>query len=180
MLQVVGRLCGVQAQVLAAAALAVRVRQQGWPADSVARALEERRLMRTWAMRGTLHLLTPEEAGAYLSLVGAARSWEKGSWQRAFGVAPEEMVALVEAIGQVLDGQVLSRDELVAGVGEVLGRPELEAQLRSSWGTVLKPVAWQGGLCHASSHGNRVTFARPDQWLPDWAGCLIRRKLPRS
>ncbi len=126
--------------------------------------------MRTWAMRGTLHLLTPDEAGAYLSLVGAARSWEKGSWQKAFGVAPDEMVALVEAVGQVLDGQVLSRDELVAAVGEVLGRPELEAELRSGWGTVLKPVAWQGGLCHATSEGNRVSFARSDQWLPEWAG----------
>ena len=84
---VVRRLCGVQAQVPAAASLAVRVRQQNSAAGGVTRALEERRLMRTWAMRGTLHLLTPKEAGAYLSLVGASRSWEKGSWRKAFGLA---------------------------------------------------------------------------------------------
>jgi hypothetical protein len=48
-------------------------------------------------------------------------------------------------VRQVLDGQVLSRDELVAAVGEVLGRTDLEAQLRSGWVAVLKPVAWQGG-----------------------------------
>jgi hypothetical protein len=167
---VVRRLCGVQAQVPAAADLAIRVREQGSPRGVVDRALAERRLVRMWAMRGTLHLLTPDQAGAYLSLVGAARSWEKGSWQKAFGVAADEMVALVDAVGQVLDGQVLSRDELVAAVGEVLGRPELETELRSGWGAVLKPVAWQGGLCHATSHGNRVSFARPDQWLPEWAG----------
>jgi Winged helix DNA-binding domain len=123
-----------------------------------------------WAMRGTLHLMAPEHAGAYLSLVGAARPWEKGSWQKAFGVAPDEMVALVDAVYQVLDRQVLGRDELVEAVGEVLGRPDLETQLRSSWGAVLKPVAWQGKLCHAGSNGNRVRFAQPDQWLPDWAG----------
>ena len=35
---------------------------------------------------------------------------------------------------------------------------------------MLKPVAWQGGLCHAMTDGNRVSFARPDQWLPDWSG----------
>jgi hypothetical protein len=167
---VVRRLCGVQAQVPAAAALAVRVRQQASPPGGVTGALEERRLMRTWAMRGTLHLLAPKEAGAYLSLVGAARSWEKASWQKAFGMAPDEMVTLVEAIGQTLDGRVLSRDELVAAVGELVDRPDLEAELRSGWGAVLKPVAWQGGLCHATSDGNRVRFARPDQWLPDWAG----------
>jgi hypothetical protein len=167
---IVRRLCGVQAQVPAAAALAVRVRQQSSPPDGVQRALEERRLMRTWAMRGTLHVLAPNEAGAYLSLVGAARSWEKGSWQKAFGVAPDEMMALVEAVAHVLDGRALSRDELVVAVGEVLGRADLEAELRSGWGAVLKPVAWQGGLCHATSEGNRVSFARPDQWLPDWGG----------
>jgi winged helix DNA-binding protein len=169
-MDVVRRLCGVQAQVPAAASLAVRVRQQSSPAGGVTRALEERRLMRTWAMRGTLHLLAPSEAGAYLSLVGASRSWEKGSWQKAFGLAPEEVVMLVEAVGQVLDGQVLSRDELVTAVGELLDRPDLEAELRSGWGAVLKPVAWQGGLCHATYDGNRVSFSRPDQWLPDWAG----------
>jgi hypothetical protein len=167
---VVRRLCGVQAQVPAAAALAVRVRQQASPPAGVTGALEERRLVRTWAMRGTLHLLAPKEAGAYLSLVGAARSWEKASWQKAFGMAPDEMVTLVEAVGQALDGRVLSRDELVAAVGELLDRPDLEAELRSGWGAVLKPVAWQGGLCHATSDDSRVRFARPDQWLPDWTG----------
>jgi hypothetical protein len=30
--------------------------------------------MRTWAMRGTLHLLSPDEAGAYLALMAAGRS----------------------------------------------------------------------------------------------------------
>jgi len=121
-------------------------------------------------MRGTLHLLAPDEAGAYLSLVGASRPWEKPSWQKAFGVTPDEMLALGEAVGQVLDGQVLRRNELVAAVAEVLRRADLKAHLRSGWGTVLKPVAWKGGLCHATPDGNRVTFARPDQWLRDWGG----------
>lgn len=168
--EVVRRLCGVQAQVPAAAALAVRVRQQDPARDGVTRALEDRRLMRTWAMRGTLHLLAPEEAGAYLSLMAAARSWEKPSWQKVSGISPDEMVALVGAVRHALDGRVLSRDGLVAEVTRLLDRPELESALRSGWSAVLKPVAWQGALCHATPDGNRVNFARPDQWLPDWVG----------
>jgi hypothetical protein len=167
-LDVISRLCGVQAQVPTAAALAVRVRQQNSFPGGAESAWKERRLIRTWAMRGTLHLLAPDEAGAYLSLVVAARSWEKGSWQKAFGVTPNEMAELVDAVRHVLDGQVLSRDELVAAVSRFLGRPDLEAQLRSGWGALLKPAAWQGALCHAGSDGNRVSFARPDQWLADW------------
>jgi hypothetical protein len=94
----------------------------------------------------------------------------EGQLAEGLRLGPEEVVILVEAVGRVLDGRVLSRAELVTAVGELLDRPDLEAELRSGWGAVLKPVAWQGGLCHATYDGNRVSFARPDQWLPDWTG----------
>lgn len=45
---VVRRLCGVQAQVPAAAELAVRVRQETSLPDDVNSELEGRRLIRTW------------------------------------------------------------------------------------------------------------------------------------
>ena len=169
-LDVVRRLCGAQAQVPAAAALAIGVRQARPVPGAVDRALADGLLMRTWAMRGTLHLLTPDEAGAYLALMAAGRSWEKGSWVKAFGVAPDEMAELTEAVAEALGDRALTREELVAELGTRLGRPDLEAELRSGWGAVLKPVAWQGVLCHGPASGNRVTFARPDRLLPGWAG----------
>ena len=168
--EIVRRLCGVQAQVPAAAALAVGVRQADPVAGAVDEALRAGEVLRTWAVRGTLHLLTPDEAGAYLALMAAGRVWEKGSWVRSFGVTPDEMVELTEAVAAVLDDQVLTREQLVTAVGERLGRADLEAELRSGWGAVLKPVAWQGVLCHGPAEGNRVTFARPDQLLPTWKG----------
>jgi hypothetical protein len=167
---VVRRLCGVQAQVPAAAALAVAVRQADPAPGAVDRALADGRLMRTWAMRGTLHLLSPDEAGAYLALMAAGRSWEKGSWVKTFGVAPDEMVELTGAVAEILDDRILTREELVAELGARLHRPDLEAELRSGWGAVLKPIAWQGVLCHGPASGNRVTFARPDRLLPGWTG----------
>lgn len=166
----VSRLCGVQAQVPKAAALAVAVRQAKPDTTAVDKALEGKKLMRTWAMRGTLHLLRPDEAGAYLSLMAAGRSWEKASWVKTFGPTPDEMRELVDVVRDILDGRVLSRDELVTEIGERLKRPELEQELRSGWGMVLKPIAWQGGLCHGPSQGNKVTFTRPDTWYPDWGG----------
>ena len=168
--EIVRRLCGVQAQVPAAAALAVGVRQADPVAGAVDEALSAGDVMRCWAMRGTLHLLTPDEAGAYLALMAAGRSWEKGSWVKNFGVTPDEMVELTDAVAAVLDDRVLTREQLVAAVGERLGRADIEAELRSGWGAVLKPVAWQGVLCHGPPDGNRVTFARPDRLLPAWAG----------
>lgn len=80
---VVRRLCGVQTQVASSAELAIRVRREASSAGEVSRALSEGRLIKTWALRGALHLLSPEEGGAFLSLMAAGRSWERPSWQRA-------------------------------------------------------------------------------------------------
>ncbi|WP_052230043.1 crosslink repair DNA glycosylase YcaQ family protein [Streptomyces sp. CT34] len=86
------------------------------------RALAARALVKTWAMRGTLHLLPAGGTAAYLSLLGAARTREKPSWQRAFGVAPQQMEMLGEAVDELLDGRLLTRQELTAALLERPGK----------------------------------------------------------
>ncbi len=70
--QVVRDVCGVQAQVMSASTLAVGARSSGLRASGVAQARErERSVVRTWCMRGTLHLVATEDAGWLLSLLGS-------------------------------------------------------------------------------------------------------------
>jgi hypothetical protein len=170
--EVVRRLCGVQAQVASSAELAVRLRRKASRRGEVARALTEGRLIKTWAMRGALHLLTPEDAGAFLSLMASGRSWERPSWQRYFGVTPKQLDTLRHAVREALDGGPLTREELVAAVIAQLGLGigRVGDALRSGWGTLLKPLAWQGALCFGPSQGNRVTFMRPEAASSRWAG----------
>jgi hypothetical protein len=167
---VVRRLCGVQSQVASSADLAVRVRRRTSRPREVGRALAAGRLVKTWAMRGALHVLPPDQAGSFLSLIASGRSWERPSWVRAYGATPDVMEALRDAAREALDGRALTREELIA---EVTTRPDLghvgEA-LRSGWGTLLKPLAWQGDLCYGPSDGQRVTFMRPEQTSSLWAG----------
>jgi hypothetical protein len=167
---VVRRLCGVQAQVASTAELAVRVRREASRPGEVSRALSEGRIIRTWAMRGTLHLLTPDEGGAFLSLIASGRSWERPSWQRYFGVTPKQLDALREVVREALDGKALTRDELITAVIARRGYGHLGEALREGWGTLLKPYAWQGDLCFGPSRGNRVTFVRPEDASSRWAG----------
>src|SRR5438128_11231392 len=167
---VVRRLCGVQAQVASSAELAIRVRREASRPGEVSRALSEGRLIRTWAMRGTLHLLTPEDGGAFLSLMASGRAWERPSWQAYFGVTPKQLDALREVVRETLDGKVLTRDELIAAVIARRGYGHLGDALRSGWGTLLKPYAWQGDLCFGPSRGNRVTFIRPEDASSHWGG----------
>ena len=168
--ELVRRLCGIQAQVASSAELAVRVRSTAIKAGDVGRALAAGDLIKTWAMRGTLHLLTPEDAGACLSLLAAGRPWERPAWQRYFGMDPATMERFRHAVRDALDGRTLTREELIAAVTIEPGLEHIADGLRSGWGTLLKPVAWQGDLCFGPQAGNRVTFMRPDQASRRWAG----------
>jgi hypothetical protein len=167
---VVRRLCGIQAQVASSAELCVRVRRTSSKPGEIARALRDGKLIKTWAMRGTLHLLTPEDAGAYLSLIAAGRSWERPSWQKWFGITPKQLDALRVVVREVLGDKVLTREELVAALIARRGYGHLGEALRSGWGGLLKPLAWQGDLCFGPSRGTRVTFMRPEAASARWAG----------
>jgi hypothetical protein len=167
---VVRRLCGVQAQVASSAELAIRLRQRRSAPGEVADALAAGDLIKTWAMRGTLHYLTPEDAGNYLSLLAAGRSWEVPSWQKYFGLRPSDFDEMWEVAWDALDGRVLTREELSAAIVKRPKLRHLRTELASGWGSLFKPLAWRGELCFGPSQGNRVTFMRPDQASRRWAG----------
>ena len=169
-LDVVRRLGGVQAQVASSADLAVRVRQASLRDGEVNRALAEGRLIKTWAMRGALHLLTPEEGGAFLSLIAAGRSWELPSWQRYFGMQAWHWDTMRAVVREALAGPARTREELIAAIVAEPKLSHLAKELRSGWGTLFKPLAFQGELCHGPNRGSRVTFMRPDIVSAQWAG----------
>lgn len=168
--EVAGRLCGVQAQVASAAETAVGLRQVTPKTGEVKGCLADRSLVKTWAMRGTLHLLRPAEMGAFLPLIASARTWERPVWQRAFGATPKEVSELTDAVSAILDGAVLTRDDLVTALVADRRFASMEEQLRSGWGALLKPLAWQGALCHGPGQGGKVTFTSPARLIPEWKG----------
>jgi Winged helix DNA-binding domain len=169
--EVVGRLAGVQAQVASAAEMAVSLRQATPDPGGVKRGLAERSLVKTWAMRGTLHVLRASDAGGFLSLMALARTWEKPVWGRNFGASPKEVAALTDAVSAILGGgAVLTRDELVSAIVADQRFAGMEAQLRSGWGALLKPLAWQGALVYGPSQGSTITFTGPAAVIPGWQG----------
>jgi uncharacterized protein YcaQ len=166
MLAVVSRLCGVHAQLMGSAELTLWARVEDLEPDAVARALwEERSLVKTWAMRGTLHLLPSDELGLWLAGLGTYEHYRKAHWFRGFGITPEQLEQVLEAVSAVLDGAQLTREELTAAIAAHSGSPELAERVGESWGALLKPAAFQGRLCFAPSDGQKVRFTRPDTWL---------------
>jgi hypothetical protein len=168
--KVVARLGGVQAQVATSANLAVRVRRETSRPGDVDQALARGTLIKVWAMRGALHLLTPDQAGAVLSLTAAHRTWLRPSWQRYFGMRAEDWEFMRPVVREALADGPLSREDLSAAICREPRLAHLSDELRGSWGMLFKPLAWQGELCHGPSDGSRITFARPDLVCRTWPG----------
>ena len=64
--EIVGRLCGAQAQVASAAEIAIALRQRNSRPEGVKRAYSDRSLVKTWAMRRTLHAMRSADVAEYL------------------------------------------------------------------------------------------------------------------
>jgi winged helix DNA-binding protein len=167
MLRVASQLCGLHAQVLSSAALMVWARVEALDQGAVQRALwADRTLVKTWAMRGTLHLLPTDDLPLWHAALSTSRRYRKAGLWRRFGLTLEELDRLTEAIGSALDGSLMTREELARKVGHITGSAKFAKHLAfGSWGTILKPAAMTGRLCFAPSTGQRVCFTHPASWL---------------
>jgi uncharacterized protein YcaQ len=162
---VVSRLCGLHAQVLSSAELTLWARVEGLKRTMVRDALwKKRTLVKLWAMRGTLHLLPAAEYPMWQAALSTYDHYRRGAWLKAFGVPAGELDRLVEAIGEALEKEPLTREELAAAVGKRIHRA-LGEKLLQSWGSVLKPASYEGKLCFGPSEGQRVRFTNPTVWL---------------
>lgn len=170
LLPTIADICGLQAQVMSSAELTAWARVEGLEAGAIGRALwEERTLVKTWAMRGTLHLLPAAELPLWVAARGVLKlRIDTPVWLRYLELTRDEAIALFDAIPRALDGQVLTREELAGAVARLTGSAHLRDKLLDGYGTLLKPAAFRGDLCFAPSVGTTVRFARPDQWLGGW------------
>jgi hypothetical protein len=110
MLEVVADVAGLHDQVMSSAELTLATRVDDLGPGAVRHALwEERSLVKTWAMRGTLHLLPAAELPMWQAVLSTKRLWESGAWQRGFGVTVAELERLNDAVAQALEGRRADR-----------------------------------------------------------------------
>lgn len=166
--EVTSRLYGIHAQVMSAAELALGVRTDGLTPQTVQSALwHDRTLVKTWAMRGTLHLLAADD----LPLHAAARTIDPRGWIdfESHGISEKQAQAFLEAVPEVLGSEPMTREQLAAAVTERVGLPVLGELIASSgWGTPLKLFAFRGDLCFGPNQGQNVTFVNAKKWLGKW------------
>ncbi|MDM7829898.1 DNA glycosylase AlkZ-like family protein [Cellulomonas edaphi] len=149
--------------------LAVRTRQASSSPGEVERAVRDGRLLRTFAFRGAVHVMTPEHASAYLALRAVGRQWERASWQEYYGLVPDAWPAFRSAVRDALDEGPLSPAEIGEALAAQMEYARLQPIFSTEPWTLLKALAWQGDLVFGPPRDGRATFQRLDR-NPRWTG----------
>jgi hypothetical protein len=175
LVEVVRAVGGVHAQMLPAAELSICIRLENATRRDVRQALWERRhLVKTYGLRGTVHLFPSDELGLWLGALQANRRPDEVKRLAQMGLQMEQKEAILAAIGEALDGRSLTRDELGQEVARRVGSWATDAVSPAfggkwpRWLITLGAAATAGLLCFGPNQGNKVTFVRPDQWLGNW------------
>lgn len=171
----------VQAQEYPAAAWAIGLRAAGASYGSVAHALDTREIVRTWALRGTLHILAAEDVRWVLGLIGPGALARLQPYFRRFEMDGPTVTRCVDVICRAMQGgRQLTRKQLAAALEEAGQRTDLMAFL-------LYRAAAERLICIAGSSGPRDTYALLDEWLPpaparpaDEAQAELARRYVRS
>ena len=162
--QVISIIGGVQTQVASSAAQAVALRSKHFP-DIEHLLWKKRSLVKTWAMRGTLHLLPASEIGVWIAAL-RQRPWKvTPAWEKYHGISKAQLDSLTRTTPSVISGEPMTREELTAAVMAKTRDRGLGEALSSGWSQVLKPAANQGLLAQGPPRGRNVTFVDPGAWI---------------
>lgn len=161
--EVVAALGGIQAQAMPAATLAVRPRSRGLIAGDVSRARnEERSIVRTWAMRGTLHLLAAADAGWMVALLGPIFAAKGRRRRRQLGIDDALAERAVGEIRRLLEAGPLPRDGVIEGLAArgIAFEPRSQAPIH-----LIALAAMQGVLCYGPDRDGDETFVLVTDWI---------------
>jgi hypothetical protein len=175
--EVVGETCGIHAQLITAAELSIGVRVEVNRSQLRTALWEERRLVKTYGIRGTIHLFAAGELPLWMAARSHASELNaevETSRPNNTGLSRRQSRELVEATGDALDRRILTLRELGEEVVRRTGPWAAEAGNDAwvsgwpNWRRVLGSAATAGVLCFGPNRGNQVTFARADQWIGGW------------
>jgi Winged helix DNA-binding domain len=161
--RVVSDVCGIQSQVLSAAELAINARVEGVTRQDIREALwTDHSIVKTWCMRGTLHLLASDDLPLFVAALKTKLTASKDWLEKNHRISPNDVDTVTAEVGQALEKNTLTREELARTVQSRtdLGE-EIKKALMSGWGILLRPAAYKGLLAFGPNVGPRVTFLKP-------------------
>jgi hypothetical protein len=157
---------GLQAQLWSAATLGMRARSAGIDAGTVTRALNsDRSIVRTWLMRGTLHVVATEDVRWLLHLMGPVFARAGSTRHAQLGLGDDLKARGVAAIRKILaDAGPMTRYELV---DRLRSRQVVLDQKTQAPIHLIGLAALQGVLCLGTDRDDgESTYVLLDDWVP--------------
>jgi len=160
--EVVRWMGAVQAQDYLGSLWAIGLRMRGATERSIEQAIEARRIVRTWPMRGTIHFVPAEDARWMVRLLGPRVATRVQSIYRKAGLDEKVFAHSQDVVVRTLEG------------GKRCTRKDLYAQLEAegiptgnSRGLhIIGHLARQGLICFGPRQGRQPTFTLLDEWVP--------------
>jgi Winged helix DNA-binding domain len=153
----------MQAQDVASAMWSLGARLPARTAADVQAALEKREALRTWPMRGTVHLVPPRDAHWMLELMGARALAGAAARRATLGLSDEVADRAVDVLARALaGGGRLTRAQCLAALTE--GGVPVTGQRGYH---LLWYASQRGVTCMAPNIGKEQSFVLLDEWVPD-------------
>ncbi len=158
----VRHLCGIQAQDPSAAILAVRPRTAGVTAADVEGARVTARLfVRTWCMRGTLHLVATQDIPWLLDLLAPTIIRQSRRRSAQLGLSEETYGRAMHAIREVLGAEVPLIRSVLA---ERLARRHIPVAGQAI-AYIVRRAALERIICLGPGQGAEPTYVLFDEWV---------------
>jgi hypothetical protein len=152
----------MQAQDLASVLWSLGARLPLYTEKSVIAALERREGLRTWPMRGTVHLIPPADAHWMLDLMGSRALAGAAQRRQVLGIDEKGAELAVDVLRGALEGgKRLTRGACVATLAEAGIGTAGQAAYHLLWYT-----SQRGVTCIAPNSGKEQTFVLLDEWAP--------------
>ena len=182
--QVAGDMGGAQAQLLSAAQISLWARTRGLRVADVDNALwRDRTLVKSWCVRGTLHLIPSRDFAVFLR--GSTRRDARWiAWMARAKIPTDAVDRLVSAMRKALD-RPRTRPEIAEQISASLGIKIVQKSGRG-WGNPANAAGFRiartvfsldgviflacirGQACFGPVREGEATFVRPEKWLPHW------------
>jgi len=156
---------GIQAQVISSGIHSLWVRNQANSKEDIINEINRKRsIVKTYAMRGTIHLIPSEDFYIYNHSLMESRLNSSLKTLAKFGIGKKEIDRFDSIVMKTLDHSPMIKKELWTSV-----KPQLDKKFHTwkdyVW-NVFTHCMYSGLICYGEMNGGEVALVRTDQWLP--------------
>ena len=159
--QIVAWLGGMQGQDYAGAKWSIGLRLPNATAADVERAIDERKILRTWPMRGTLHFVAAADVRWILALTSPRNIAGSARRRGNLELDDKTLARCREVFTKTLQGgKQQSRDEMYAALESAGISTDGQRGYHILWNSAL-----HGLICFAATTDKEQSFALLDEWV---------------